>query len=143
MENNSEQVEVPELQEVIAYQTRDESLLGIVKIANLGAGIGITLLVEGQVVFGDLVSGKEYFEKISEKIKGADGSAEIADSISSMFLNFGESYYDQPINDIPQNYLHIKNYAFLKGDGYPVNFQDAYMRIAIEKISGFAIGRTS
>ncbi|WP_159061598.1 hypothetical protein [Pantoea agglomerans] len=49
-----------EPQVVISQTQKDNALSRLVYIANAGAGIGITLLVEGQVVYGDLMSGKDY-----------------------------------------------------------------------------------
>lgn len=137
----SEQDEGSEPQDVIAYGVKDSALIDIVRMANIGAGLGITLVVEGQVIFGDLISGKNYFEILSQKMLSAGGSPELAKVISNEFAHFGDEHYGVDAGDMPLNYLHIKNYAFLKGDGYPVNYPDTVMRISIEKVSGYAIGR--
>jgi hypothetical protein len=129
------------ISEVIAHRVKDESLLDVVNLANMGVGLGITLLVEGQVIVGDLISGKAYFEKLAAKMLTSTGGEEIASIVSKMFGDFGKEHYDKDSKDVPLNYLHLENYAFLKGDGSLMNVSSSLMRICIEKISGYAIGK--
>jgi len=133
-----------EPQVVISQTQKDNALSRLVYIANAGAGIGITLLVEGQVVYGDLMSGKDYCREMYECLISANGPKEVNELIAIGFKEMGEEYYStEHLNEIPLNYLHLKNIAYLKGDGGTLIVNGSPLRVAIEKVSGFAVGRPS
>lgn len=131
-------------QVVISQTQKDNALCRLVYIANAGAGIGITLLVEGQVVYGDLMSGKDYCQEMYESLISANGPKEVNELMANGFKEMGEEYYStENLNGIPLNYLHLKNVAYLKGDGGMLIVNGSPLRVAIEKVSGFAVGRPS
>jgi len=128
--------------QVLSHRMKDKALMHFVSCANIGAGVGITLLVNGQVVYGDLISGKEYCEQMYKKISSAKGDPLLAESIASYFNKLGENTYTKENNaDVPLNYLHLEKVAYLKGDGHQVNMNGTLLRIRIEDVNGFSLGR--
>lgn len=128
--------------QVVSHRMKDEALLHLVSCANIGAGVGITLLVNGQVVYGDLISGKQYCEQMYKKISSANGDPSLAEAIASYFKNLGEDAYTKEDNvDVPLNYLHLDKIAYLKGDGNQVNINGTMLRVRIEDVNGFSLGR--
>lgn len=133
-----------EPQVVISQTQKDNALCRLVYIANAGAGIGITLMVEGQVVYGDLMSGKDYCQAMHDCLTSANGPVEINELMANGFKEMGEEYYStEHLNEIPLNYLHLRNVAYLKGDGGLLIVNGSPLRVAIEKVSAFAVGRPS
>nr|WP_160250663.1 hypothetical protein [Mixta theicola] len=129
-------------EQLVTRTARDPALCHLVYAANAGAVIGVTLLVEGQVISGDLISGKEYFRVIHDELSNFAESKEIATSIAELFSEIGEKQYSkEDLNTIPLNYLHLKNVAYLNGDGGHIPVIGLPYRISIEKVCGFSLGR--
>ncbi|WP_010246545.1 hypothetical protein [Pantoea agglomerans] len=79
-----------------------------------------------------------------ECLISANGPKEVNELIAIGFKEMGEEYYStEHLNEIPLNYLHLKNIAYLKGDGGTLIVNGSPLRVAIEKVSGFAVGRPS
>lgn len=121
---------------------KDQALCTLVKAANAGAEFGVTLVFDGQVVSGDLISGKAYCEAMNEYFLSSSGSKEVLGFLAGYFQEMGEnSYTKDDLGDIPLNYLHLKNSAFLKGDGSFLATSGAFFRVAIDRVTAFTPGR--
>ncbi|WP_426785104.1 hypothetical protein ACP3TB_13800 [Rahnella variigena] len=134
-----------DLQPVLSYGPQDNTLLHLVTMANHGISSGITLLLEGAVVYGDLMPGLEFCNKSAENIRngGGDSGKEPRELLASFFDDLANSYKTDSGNVIPLNYLHLKNVAHLRGDGGRTTTTGGLFRISIEKVAGFSIGRPS
>lgn len=129
---------------VSAQLIKDSALEHLVSVANFGRSFSVSLIVDGQVVFGDLISGKAYCEKMYEVFASAKGDKGVNEAIGSFFKVLGERAYEQKNPaDIPLNYLHLDNYALMRADGGTVDVQGALLRVAIDRVSAFSLGRPS
>ncbi|MCE1957052.1 hypothetical protein LWT02_09410 [Enterobacter bugandensis] len=133
------------LQEVIAHpqNLKDSALSHLVLLANVGVGVDVTIIVGGQIVAGQLVSGKDYAETIATNLRKADVSDELKDAMASFFDDLANEYVSQEGRTIPLNFLHIRNPSYMKGDGGWTTVQGTIVRIPIEKVSGFSMGKDS
>ncbi|CAM6926206.1 Gas vesicle protein [Enterobacter asburiae] len=133
------------LQEVISYpqNMKDSALSHLVLCANLNAAVDVTLIIGGQVVAGQLVSGKEYAETMAGNLRSANASEDLKDAMASFFDSLAQEYRNEEGHSIPLNFLHIRNPAYLRGDGGWTNVQGTIVRIPIEKVSGFSLGKDS
>jgi len=133
------------LQEVIAHpqNLKDSALAHLVLCANLNAGVDVTVIVSGQVVAGQLVSGKEYAETIAGNLRSANASPELKDAMASFFDKLAHEYRSEDGHTIPLNFLHIKDPSYMKGDGGWTSVHGAIVRIPIEKVGGFSLGKDS
>jgi hypothetical protein len=133
------------LQEVIAHpqNLKDSALAHLVLLANVGLGVDVTIIVGGQIVAGQLVSGKDYAETIATNLRKSNVSDELKDAMASFFDDLANEYVSQEGRSIPLNFLHIRNPSYMKGDGGWTTVQGTIVRIAIEKVSGFSMGKDS
>ncbi|QET15127.1 hypothetical protein [Klebsiella pneumoniae] len=121
---------------VNSSKMRDADLLALTRMANIGAGIGVTLLSKGTVISGVLTSGKKYYEDCEKKL---DGKGPIAEAIGSYFAQ-AKSHYDiSEENQIPLNFLHLENVVIMAGSAR-IPYEGAIFRIKIEEVDGFFIG---
>lgn len=134
-----------QLQEVIAYSRdmKDSALAHLVICANLDVAVDVTLIIGGQVVAGQLVSGKKYAETMAGNLRTTNHSDEIKEEMASFFDNMAHEYRSEEGHSIPLNYLHIRNPSYMKGDGGWVSVQGSIVRIPIEKVCGFSFGKDS
>lgn len=137
MENKHEN----DLSEVISRGIRDSSLMHLVHCANYGVGVDVTVVTGGQVIAGELVSGKEYAEKTASNYRSADAEDGIKESLAKFFDNLALDYQTDEDNQIPLNFLHIKNPAYMRGDGRWATITDSILRVAIDKVEAFAPGK--
>lgn len=138
----SKEEEVP-VQEVLSYGVQDQALIHLVNLANHGVSSGVTLLLEGTVLYGDLMSGHEYCTLTASSIRDSfdDSSTELREFMAKFYDELSNEYVTGGDNVIPLNFLHLKNAAHLGADGSKVTAKDGLFRISIEKISGFSFGR--
>lgn len=133
-----------ELQEVIAHTKprRDAVLKHFVLLANLGCGIDVTIVVDGQVIAGQLISGKEYCEEMYNSFVNVKNNRETGEVIGEYFLKLKDDVYTKEnASEIPLNFLHLKKVGYLKGDGGFMNFNGALLRVSLDKVSAFSPGR--
>lgn len=137
MENQEEK----EIQEVVSHGIVDASIIHLVNCANFGLGVDVTIVTGGQVIAGELVSGKFYAETTAEKFRNANADEEYREVLAEFFDELANDYRGEDGHQIPINYLHIKNPAYLKGDGNWLTIHESVLRVAISKIDGFSPGR--
>ncbi|AYH09407.1 hypothetical protein C5E24_06745 [Pectobacterium parmentieri] len=133
-----------ELQEVIAHiqPIKDVALSHLAFMANLGAGFSLTLLVDGQVIFGDIISGKDYCDEMHKQFANSSGDKNIGEVIGKFFLQLKDSsYVKENSSEIPLNFIHLKNISYLKGDGGQLHMNGSILRVTLDKVSAFSLGR--
>lgn len=137
--NQGDESTVGDIQSVTALKMIDSDLLALVRAANVGAEIGITLLSKGVVISGLLTSGKNYYEDCQKKLSGA---GPIGEAIGSYF-NAAKTHYEvSEKNVIPLNFLHLKDAVIVAGQNRSA-FENSIFRIKIEEIDGFFIGNVT
>lgn len=132
------------MQEVIAHTkpVGDAALNHLVSVANLGAVLSLTLVVDGQVIFGDLISGKDYCDEMYNSFANNKTDKTLGEAVGSFFLELKEMFYVKENNaDIPTNFIHLKNVSYLKADGDQLNMEGALLRVMLDKVSAFSVGR--
>lgn len=147
-EGNSD-VEAPS--EILAIKDdRDWFLQSIIRLANLGLGIGLTVVAEGAIVSGTLIGGKQYFEELGAEIGKAnylgDDGTNVLKAIGDSWIALGQRYVkpaDAPADwTAPEpGFLHLKNArVYIPGQpGMPSN-HGVLWRGKLNAISGFSLG---
>lgn len=130
-----------EMPEVVSHGLVDASILHLVLCANCGIGVDVTIVTGGQVIAGELVSGKTYAETSAENYRNANAADEYRELLAKFFDDLALDYRTEDDNKVPLNYMHIKNPAYLKGDGGWFTITDSILRVAISKIDGFSPGK--
>ncbi|EIV2907035.1 gas vesicle protein [Citrobacter braakii] len=131
-----------EIDNVIATKMRDADLVFLAQIANnINFGMGVTLFCKGALITGTTISGKEYYESVAT-LFGPKSSEEvsIADYFSNTAVNVYTEKKDTPDYEIPLNFIHLKNVAFISGNGQFIPYNGAFLRLKIEEIDGHIIG---
>jgi hypothetical protein len=140
-----------ELTEVIAHkEDRDWFLSEVVRLANAGFDMGITIVVEGAVVSGILVSERKYFEDLGalianashENAVGSDLLTAVAEGWASNGLRYVKPDGSSDDWAPPEpNHIHLKNARiFAPGQGGMPNRGSVLWRGKINAVSGFSIG---
>lgn len=129
----------------IPQNITDSALLHLVNLANHEISIGVTLFLQGTVIYGDLMSGYEYCQQTASNIRsgGGDSGTEVRELTASFYDELAKDYKTGGDNVIPLNFLHLKNPAHLRGDGSRMAVNGGLFRVAIDKVSGFSVGKPS
>ncbi|WP_447903621.1 hypothetical protein [Stenotrophomonas geniculata] len=126
----------------------DGVLKRLVRIANLGGGFAVTLLVDGMLVSGTMVSGREYFDHITDGIRGSSSPEVVKNSLIQLFEQTASEYQemlDQPGGYDPA-FIHLKDAAFfVPGGGPPILKKGGgtYWRGSLASVGGFNFGLTT
>ncbi|UOQ92429.1 gas vesicle protein GvpU [Halobacillus shinanisalinarum] len=119
---------------------KDNILEFFVKASNKhGFELDISLLVNGAVVSGTMVSAKEYFENLSESFEdGSDLSQELSDQLAQA----GESA--QSNSDGEAHFIHLKNTRVYCGDSKPTPSKGKILwRGKLSEVDSFFLGKIS
>lgn len=121
---------------VPTYQTPDWFLAMLVGFANeYQTAQSITLFVEGAVVTGKLIGGREYFTRLAETMAG---TPDLFAKISDAFYPAGE---DTEKPDVRLSFIHLKDArVYQSGVQLPQNYKGLVWRGRLEAVSGFTIG---
>lgn len=124
----------------------DSLIQNIVRLAMDGVGLDVTLTVNGLLVCGRVVSGKQYFERTTALFESAEGSHEAKKVIRTLL----ESYltvYDKNDPEYGKHigFIHLKDVTFHSpsgGAGIPNGKKERPMwRGKISHVSGVNFGR--
>lgn len=123
-------------------KTKDADLVFLVKIVNkTHASIGLTLFFNGLIITGQLISGKTYYEHVSDRMKEV-GDAGIA--LSGYFSDSAENVYSPTEKeDAPTNFMHLKDVKVRSDSGGINALNEAFLRMKVEEVSGHIIGTMS
>lgn len=101
--------------------------------------LDISLLINGAVVSGTIISAKEYFETLSESFE--DGN-DIAQALSEQLTKAGESIDSN--NDDGAHFIHLKNTNIYCGDSKPTPSKGKILwRGKLNEIDSFFLGKIS
>ncbi|WP_196482435.1 gas vesicle accessory protein GvpU [Burkholderia pseudomultivorans] len=130
------------------YATTDWFLQSLVSIVNRTPGtFGITLNVDGQLISGQLVGGKQYFEGFADAFAGALNDVDGAEGVRSFLASHGNIYSDEDDapNDIPPpQFIHVKGARFFSNSGNPIPGNGGvWWRGRISEVDGFCLGELS
>ncbi|UJL47069.1 gas vesicle protein GvpU [Virgibacillus sp. NKC19-16] len=99
--------------------------------------LDISLLVNGAVVSGTMISAKEYFETLSESFE--DGN-DIAQTLSDQLVKAGESANSNKEGEA--NFVHLKNTSIYCGDSKPTpNKGKILWRGKLSEVDSFFLGK--
>jgi hypothetical protein len=105
-------------------------------------GIGITLLVSGALLSGDLINARAWWEQgvreladFKTQLEGVPAS--LLEGVQSTYREMAQGYGEISPSD-PVRYVHLKNARFI---GRPFQPDDLYLRILIRDVQGWALGK--
>ena len=132
-----------ELNQVVAFKVKDEDLMFLNTMVNrFDLGMGITILTQGNIISGQLISGKKYYGLTAEKMKAAGPAGE---ALAQYYENKGATGYTSkdPDFDYPNNFLHLEDVKIQQGSGHMGAFNNALLRVKIEETEGHILGNAS
>ncbi|MFM0060631.1 hypothetical protein PQR64_33910 [Paraburkholderia phytofirmans] len=136
-----EQKEEPVIPAMVERPKIDFYLQHLVTMANTeGVEMGITVILGGTVVTGQLISGKTYFESFGEMFASAwnadeDGKKAIQDAMSEPAKMYGPGQSDAA----GPSFIHLKNATVRTPSGALPN-EGALWRGRLTEVSGFMLG---
>lgn len=132
-------MEQKSIEEVISRSIYDRDLEYLADLVDkLDIDIAVTLMVKGLLVSGMLVSGKKYYSQVSEHLQS---SGDAAKAISQYFSERATSFDAEKSEGAELNFLNLINISFLKGDGQMGDINGARLRLKIEEIDGYILGK--
>lgn len=131
-------------QDVYAHKEKDYNLVTLVNLVNkIDFEMGMTLFVKGVIVTGSLISGYKYHGIVADQLATV---GTVGEGLSTFYRNNADEIYkpDQNAesNDIPCNYLHMKNVKISGASGF-TNMNNALLRINIAEVDGHIVGSAS
>jgi len=140
------QPEAP-LQEVILADDKDWFLQTIIEtVIQAGVEMGVTLTVGGTTIGGLLISGKKYFEELSDSIGSLSKKD---DDVESIMANGWRQYtqlYDVPEGapddwkPNPAGYIHLRDARVYAAGEQPIPENGMLWRGRLAAVDGFALG---
>ncbi|WP_145153082.1 gas vesicle accessory protein GvpU [Paenibacillus xylanexedens] len=113
----------------------DVTLEALVRVANIGLSIGVTLSVGGALVSGILASGKEYMESVADLFEGVNEQGE---HLASIYRRFAEGVYSEAIpDDANIEFIHLKDATIYHGT---TDFNISLWRGKLSAVDGFSFG---
>jgi hypothetical protein len=132
------------------YDGVDWLLAHIVWIANFGVEIGITLSVGGQLVTGQVISGRKYLEEIAKgfaEAKVTAGMEDLRGTLNTSFVGFADAVYpkrDEPdMSSMASNkpsYIHLADVKFPLGNNLVGGGPRSLWRAKLASVDAFQIG---
>ncbi|WP_115515038.1 MULTISPECIES: gas vesicle accessory protein GvpU [Xanthomonas] len=123
-----------------------QKLVATVNTSNVQ--FGITLFVEGIIVSGQLVSGKQYFEAFAQEFSAAyPGDAEEKEDIRHAFASHASIYDsedDAQQSSRPPQFIHLIESRCFSPGGQPLpSNRGVLWRGKVNAVSGFTLGSLS
>lgn len=128
---------------VVASKMRDMDLVYLTNIVNaVGGSFGITLFLKGSVISGLMISGKEYYATLAERLAEV---GDVGENLAQHFLQVADDVYTHAAENesIPANFIHMKEVKIKSGSGEFSEMSDALLRLKIEEIDGHIVGNVS
>ncbi|AUW08861.1 hypothetical protein [Klebsiella michiganensis] len=136
-----------EMQPVIARKLRDKDIGHYVDMANVAdAGAYITIFTKCGVITGKIISGKKYYESI-EKSYSTYQQGTYGAITYQYFQNAKKNYTEEAdwVEDegasYPLNFMHLEDVSIMVGTGEWRGFSNGLLRIKIEEIDGYMLGK--
>jgi hypothetical protein len=127
----------------------DFLLAALVRNLNEGrdsnASFGVTLLVHGAVLTGELVGGGAYFEWMADvfdaSVREATGEEPSPKSLAAYVRNVGSSDYGEDADTGTLTYLHLRNaQVYQSGFGAAVPTPGTWWRGRLTSVDGWMLG---
>lgn len=129
----------------------DRWLMGLVQLfdANPQASMSITLCVEGLIISGDLISAKDYHEKVkadmAEDLKRLASQLGVASEAKEK-VKMEESStvsraFDRPSKTLSVEYIHLGNASIYQPGQAPVPERGVLFRVRIASVSAFTLSK--
>ena len=118
-------------------------LSDLVRLANDGLGLAVTLYIEGSVITGVLMSGMDYFAYFSEQYAAASREDDdLPDMLRKAMDCYKEVYADtrRPGPDWPPQYIHLKAACYISSRGPMPVGHDLVWRGRLSAVSGYSLG---
>lgn len=131
---------------VNATKLRDIDLCVFADLTNIhNIGLDLTLFVKGTVFSGQLISGGEFYKLSAEKYSSFkdDTFGSLVKHHFDARIHSYEKLYDTnevENTDLDINYLHL-NQVLMQVGGVRVNIGGGLLRLKIEEIDGYILGR--
>lgn len=126
----------------------DWHLQTLVSTANTtGLEFGVTLLVEGLIVSGNLIGGNKYFETFADNFSNGfraeeETKEELRQAISSQGEIYNAAETDEEIP--PPEFIHLEDARFFSPGGNSIPTENGTLwRGKISSVSGFTLGSLS
>lgn len=125
---------------------KDWLLQTVIQLVNNNEGLtfGLTIITHGQIVSGNIIGGKKYFENLGKEIELGLGTDNDENPISEQFKKIGDDVYSeekQKIDGSPA-YIHFGDAKFYFANGEPIPGNKGLLwRGRLSEISGFNIGK--
>lgn len=137
------------LPEVNANKLRDVDLCFFTHIANIeNIGVVLTIFVKGNLFSGELISGSEFYKKSAEKYSSSKEDS-VGELVKQHFEYRIEAYadlYKEPEKALSQleiTFLHLKDVSMYTGGGHIQSIEGGLLRLKIEEIDGYILGKMS
>ncbi|MGG6317657.1 hypothetical protein ACQ5SB_14615 [Stenotrophomonas geniculata] len=123
----------------------DKLLHELVDLAHLGFGFGVTLMVGGSLISGNVVSGRKYFEALMEQSIGkAVNNPRLVEALKARFQPFLDLYPESPESEIPDrppSFIHLEGARFYAPmNSKPLMEDGVLWRGHINDVSGLFFG---
>jgi len=124
----------------------DWLLQDVVRLINQvdGMSLGVTLVVGGGVVTGDLISVKNFFHEYGKLWKEGFTSkaAELAEMFDQQWREFGDRAFEEIKAAKPRlfGYVHLRNARYVLGSTFVPTAGGMLWRGRISEVAGFSIG---
>lgn len=142
---------LPQIQDVEIVGSKDWFLQSTIEtiIAN-GVEIGVTLTVGGVIVSGILISGKKYFDELSDVLIAASQSEDDGPRILGEAWKQYTVIYEKPEGASgdwrapPAGFIHLRNARFYAPGAPPIpSNRGVLWRGKLSSVDGFSIGNFS
>jgi len=133
-------------QKEIDHHSPDFLLQHLVSIANsTGLSMGVTLTVGGEVISGQLVGGKEYFELLKEAFLTSTSNVKgVGEAFGEMLDQYSQIYSAPPEDGAQPSFIHLKQARVFSPGQTPMPSNGGLLwRGRISNVAGFSIGSFS
>lgn len=128
----------------------DWFLQRLVNITNVepNIAIGMTLLVGGFLVSGQMVHRTKYFDGIGEAIattvKATGADEALVESVRAGYAKYGDFGNSDPNEFLDITFIHLKDARFFNTSGNPIPRNGGvWWRCRLTEVSGFMLGSLS
>lgn len=116
-----------------------QTLINIVN-RNPGVNVPITVTVNGILISGWIIGGKEYFETFAKDFSDAfDGAADQKSKLQSMLAAPASRYEPEKLDDDAPHYLHLRDARVLDG-GTAIPEKGVLWRVRADAVDSMTLG---
>lgn len=106
-----------------------------------GLSFGITLMVDGLVISGFLISATEYYEGVSESWGAAWPQQELRESMQALLAKLKENATPSPGNEYEAQHIHLRAAQIFSSNGGTIPSRSAmFWRGRLRSVDGWWFG---